>query len=75
MAMPRDIPVGNGSLLVTFDAEYRIRDIYFPHVGQENHTVGDPCRFGFFVDGRFGWVGPQWRPLLRYEEDAAVTIR
>jgi GH15 family glucan-1,4-alpha-glucosidase len=43
--MARDIPVGNGSLLVTFDADYRIRDIYFPHVGQENHTAGHPCRF------------------------------
>ena len=26
----RDIPVGNGSLLVIFDDKYEIRDIYFP---------------------------------------------
>ena len=32
----RDIPVGNGSLLVTFDDKYQIRDVYFPHVGQKN---------------------------------------
>jgi len=71
--MARDIPVGNGSLLVTFDADYRIRDIYFPHVGQENHTAGHPCRFGFFVDGRFSWVGPAWRRVLDYADDTLMT--
>ncbi|CAN5698302.1 hypothetical protein BH24ACI1_BH24ACI1_27880 [soil metagenome] len=45
----RDIPVGNGSLLVTFDDKYQIRDIYFPHVGQGNHTEGCPFRFGFWA--------------------------
>ncbi|MEM9253146.1 MAG: glycoside hydrolase family 15 protein, partial [Planctomycetota bacterium] len=44
--MPRDIPVGNGSLLVCFDDHYRIRDLYYPHVGQENHVGGSVCRFG-----------------------------
>ena len=29
--MPRDIPVGNGRLLVTFDDRYQVRDVYFPH--------------------------------------------
>ncbi len=43
----RDIPVGKpSSLLVTFDDKYQIRDVYFPHVGQENHTEGYPFRFG-----------------------------
>jgi GH15 family glucan-1,4-alpha-glucosidase len=58
---------------VTFDAEYRIRDVYFPHVGQENHTAGHPCRFGFFVDGRFCWVGPEWRISLGYVDDTLLT--
>ncbi len=44
--MPRDIPVGNGQMLVTFDELYRVRDLYFPHVGQENHAGAGPCRFG-----------------------------
>lgn len=46
--MPRDIPVGNGNMLVTFDGHYQIRDVYFPHVGQENHAGGGPCRFGVY---------------------------
>jgi glucoamylase len=44
--MPRDIPVGNGKLLVCFDGDYSIRDLYFPHVGQENHIGGNRCRGG-----------------------------
>jgi glucoamylase len=66
--MPRDVPVGNGSLLVAFDADYRIRDLYFPPVGQENHVGSHACRFGFFVDGRVSWVGAQWRKTLDYED-------
>ena len=27
--MPRDIPLGNGSLLVAFDTNYQIRDLYW----------------------------------------------
>jgi glucoamylase len=58
---------------VAFDADYRIRDLYFPHVGQENHVGGHACRFGFFVDGRFSWVVAQWRKTLDYEDDTLVT--
>jgi glucoamylase len=59
--MARTLPVGNGALLVTFEAVARMRDIAFPHLDQENHTVGHPCRFGFCVDGHFTWVGPTWQ--------------
>ena len=36
--MPRDLPLSNGHLLVTFDSTYTLSDIYFPHVGTENHA-------------------------------------
>lgn len=71
--MPRNIPVGNGSLLVCFDNDYAIRDLYFPHVGQENHMGGRLSRFGVWVGGRFAWVGPGWEKDLRYETDTLVT--
>jgi glucoamylase len=70
----RDIPVGNGSLLVNFDDKYQIRDIYFPHVGQENHTEGFPSRFGVWVDGEFSWVASDdWTRDLRYQPETLVT--
>jgi len=70
----RDIPVGNGQLLVTFDSEYQIRDIYFPHVGQENHTEGFPFRFGVWVDGEFSWIfSNDWERSLKYLPETLVT--
>ena len=71
--MPRDIPLGNGKLLITFDRYYRIRDIYFPHVGKENQTVGHPWRFGVWVDGQLSWMGPDWQISLKYEDGTMVT--
>ncbi len=77
--MPRDIPVGNGSLLVNFDHRYQLRDLYWPHVGQENHTEGHPSRFGVWVDGQFSWVSDDgstqspWERQLNYVGDTLVT--
>jgi len=71
--LPRDLPLGNGDFLVTFDARYQLRDIFYPHVGQENHTVGAPCRFGLWVDGRFTWVGDDsWEVHIEYEHETLV---
>lgn len=71
--MPRDLPLGNGDFLVTFDGRYQLRDIYYPHVGQENHTVGDPCRFGVWADGKFSWLGgDDWEYHIAYEHETLV---
>ncbi|UJS16757.1 MAG: glycoside hydrolase family 15 protein [Candidatus Jettenia sp.] len=72
--MPRDIPVGNGSLLVTFDADYTIRDLYYPHVGKENHTMGNPSRFGVWTREGFSWVNARdWKLALGYVKETLVT--
>ena len=71
--MPKDIPVSNGNLLLNFDSDYRIRDVYFPLIGQENHSKGHPFRFGIWVDGRFSWMGPEWEKDLRYHDNSLVT--
>jgi GH15 family glucan-1,4-alpha-glucosidase len=74
--MPRDLPIGNGYLLVNFDADYRIRDIYYPYVGKENHAGGHPFRFGVMVGKQFRWVGRAegWDIRLEYEPDTLVTL-
>ena len=72
--MPRNLPLGNGSLLVNFDHACQLRDIYWPYVGQENHTLGRKCRLGVWCNGRFAWVDDQgWQRTLRYEEDSLVA--
>jgi len=72
--MPRNIPVGNGEMLVAFDDFYRIRDLYWPRVGMPNHTCGHLQRFGVWVDGQFAWVdAPGWTRELEYTRDSLVT--
>lgn len=71
--MPRDLNVGNGSLLVAIDAKYRIADLYFPHVGMENHA-GTPFRFGVWADGSFSWVEDEsWQRTIGYLRDTIVS--
>ncbi len=82
--MPRDIPVGNGQMLVTFDHQYQLRDLYFPHVGQENHVCGGPCRFGVHADlphvrdrdrrrRRIAWTYDGWHIEQGYRQDTLAT--
>jgi glucoamylase len=72
--MPRDLPVGNGTLLINFDQTYQLRDVYFPHVGKENHSLGRPFRFGVWVNGTFRWIDdPRWQRELTYEHETLVT--
>jgi GH15 family glucan-1,4-alpha-glucosidase len=72
--MPRNIPVGNGEMLVAFDDLYRMRDLYWPRVGMPNHTCGHPQRFGVWADGHFAWVDDEgWSRDLRYKADTLVT--
>jgi hypothetical protein len=64
--LPRDIPVGNGALLVAFDKDALLRELYFPHVGEERHVAGRPFRLGVWVEGllRLGAPGLEDRPGL-----------
>lgn len=77
--MPRDIPVGNGRMLATFDQHYQIRDLYFPHVGQENHGGAAPCRFGVYSDvpgtdrSRLAWSTDGFKIRKRYLKDTLTT--
>ena len=72
--MPRDLPVGNGNLLINFDTDYNIRDIYYPYVGKENHTEGCLSRTGIWVDGNFAWLdSPEWQKKMVYERETLVT--
>ena len=71
--MPRDLPIGNGSLLVAFDATYRIADFYFPRVGMENHAAAK-FRMGIWCDGALHATDEgTWTRTLDYLRDTLVT--
>ena len=56
------------------DKTYTLRDVYYPHVGQENHTNGHLNRFGVWVDGHLSWLNDSgWQRSLRYESRTLVT--
>jgi len=72
--VPRSIVIGNGNVLVGFDPNYTVRDLYFPRVGDANQTMGNPCHTGFFIDGKFAWLDdPAWQRQLGYAPDSLVT--
>lgn len=71
--MPRDLVLGNGSLLICQDRNLFIRDLYWPHVGLFNHLSGRSIRFGLWADGQFTWVEETWNRDLRYKPDSMVT--
>jgi GH15 family glucan-1,4-alpha-glucosidase len=71
--MPRNLPIGNGSLLVAFDANYRLADFYFPRVGMENHA-GARFRFGVWADDALHATDDApWKRTLEYLRDTLVT--
>lgn len=69
--MVRQLALGNGSLLVNLDSSLRVRDLYFPYAGQENHVLGKKNRIGVQADG-FSWIR-NWDTEPRYREDTIVT--
>lgn len=72
--MARDLPIGNGNVLVNYDKGYNLRDIYYPYVGQENHAMDHLSHFGVWSDLGFCWIDdPAWVKELRYMQDSLVT--
>jgi len=71
--MVRDLPLSNGYLAINFDRDYQIRDVYFPHVGSDNHTLNRAFRLGIWVDGQFSWITDGWDKHLHYERDSLLT--
>jgi len=61
-------------MLVSFDADYRLRDLFYPHIGAENHLGGAVSRLGVYVDGQFRWLerAAGWSIDIGYEPDTLV---
>jgi GH15 family glucan-1,4-alpha-glucosidase len=61
---------------VTLDASGRVRDVYFPHVGLEDH-VRTPYlhRVGVWADGSLAWLGDEGWVLDVQSEPEALASR
>lgn len=77
--MSRPIVLSNGALCVTLDHTGQVRDVYYPHVGLENHVRGHYLhRVGVWVDGTVHWLADGWDIRIASERDSlcsAITAR
>lgn len=73
--MSRALVLSNGSLCVTLDHTGMVRDIYYPHVGLENHVRGHYAhRVGVWIEGRLSWVSDnEWQVEVRCDDDALAS--
>ncbi len=71
--MPRDLPIANGNLYIAYDSNGLLRELYFPHVGEETHTKGEAFRFGISINGSFSWIPHGWKIERNYLHETLVT--
>lgn len=72
--MPRPLVVGNGRLLINFDAGLTMRDLYYPRVGMLNHISGHRNAIGVWAENKLSWVDePGWVRRLAYQSETLVT--
>lgn len=71
--MARPLYLSNSYLSVCLDQDGFVRDIYYPHVGLENHVGGYKHRVGIEVDGYFTWLdNPEWQVEVKYQPRTMV---
>ncbi|MFA7309626.1 MAG: glycoside hydrolase family 15 protein [Candidatus Paceibacterota bacterium] len=74
--MSRSIVLSNGELCVALDDHAEVRDIYYPHVGLEDHVRGHYLhRVGVWVEGTMSWFSedPEWKIDITSETDALAS--
>jgi GH15 family glucan-1,4-alpha-glucosidase len=73
-ALARPLVIGNGQLLICFDDQLVMRDLYYPRVGENNHIIERRNQIGLWVDGTFTWLGDDlWERRLAYRPGSLVA--
>lgn len=65
--------VGNGSLAIALDSSLRIRDLFYPRVGLENHVGGHKFLLGVWIDKLFRWIDDDWKISSNYLPETLVS--
>lgn len=74
--MSRSIVLSNGEMCIALDTFGQVRDLYYPHVGLEDHVRGHYFhRVGVWADGRMSWLSddPAWKIEISCDEQALVS--
>lgn len=75
--MSRSIVLSNGELCVALDRFGEVRDIYYPHVGQEDHVRGHYVhRIGVWINGTISWFSedPAWEITVECQEESLESL-
>lgn len=59
-------------MLINFDEKGRIIDIYYPYVGLENQTGGEPIRIAIW-DGKNLFLDDMWRTEISYLDNSNIV--
>jgi GH15 family glucan-1,4-alpha-glucosidase len=51
----------------------RIRDLFYPHVGLENHIGGHKFLLGVWADKVFRWISDDWQISINYLPETLVS--
>ncbi len=73
--MTRPILLSNGTLHVGINLYGMVHDLYYPHVGQENHSAAHKMRHkvGVWIDGNFSWLDDgAWTFNMSYDPHGLV---
>ena len=73
--MARPVVLSNTRLHVGINNYGLVHDIFFPHVGLENHTIGAGLRhrIGVWIDGHLSWLDDgKWDLKFRYQPEALI---
>ncbi len=71
--MSTALVLGNQKLLININHKLQISDLYFPHVGQENHLSTVINDFFFRINGDFVDVNEnEWNINIQYEKNSLV---
>lgn len=66
---------GNGKMLVNIDDKLNISDLYWPHVGEENHLAKAPNEQMIRVNGSHSYLSePGWDFDISYQKDTLVSL-
>lgn len=68
--MTRPILLSNGTLHVGINLYAMVHDLYYPHVGQENHSAAHKMRhkIGVWIEGKFSWLDDgDWTFKMDYD--------
>lgn len=73
--MSRSIILSNGEMNVGLNDYGMVKDLFYPYVGHENHTIGADTqhKVGVYVDGQISWLdNGEWTFSFSYPHDALI---